>query len=144
LQRIRTALRTSGGRFFCEGDGVEGRDRAVEGATDIGGDDLEPDRSEQVAEGLRGAHGLLLQELLKVGQAVFDPLDRRRAEDLVSTAAPPLFEIADRDLNCPGERSFSLSANTRTVPPIRAKSIASSMTHWMTDAVMREMSRSAR
>lgn len=49
---MRTALRTSGGRFFYEGERVEHRDGAVEGAADIRGDELEPDRSEEAAEGL--------------------------------------------------------------------------------------------
>jgi hypothetical protein len=37
---FRTALRTSGARFFYEGEGVEARDGAVEGAADVGGDEL--------------------------------------------------------------------------------------------------------
>ena len=53
LQRIRTALRTSGGRFFYEGEGIESRDGAVEGAADVGGDELEADGAEEAAQGLR-------------------------------------------------------------------------------------------
>jgi hypothetical protein len=52
-QRIQTALRTSGGRFFYEGEGIQGRDGAVEGAADAGGDELEADGAEEVAERLR-------------------------------------------------------------------------------------------
>jgi hypothetical protein len=52
LQRIRTGLRTSGGRFFNEGQSVEGRDGALEGTADIGTNELEPDGAEDVAEHL--------------------------------------------------------------------------------------------
>jgi hypothetical protein len=86
-QRIRTALRTSGGRFFYEGEGVEGRDGAVEGAADVRGDELEPDRAEEVAEQLRRARRALLEDFLQVAQSILDPLDRRRAEDLLAAPA---------------------------------------------------------
>jgi hypothetical protein len=52
LQRIRTAPRTSGGRFFYEGERVERRDCAVEGTADVGRDELEPDGAEEGAEHL--------------------------------------------------------------------------------------------
>jgi hypothetical protein len=47
LQRIRTALRTGGGRFSYEGQGVQGGDGAVEGPADVGGDELEADGAEE-------------------------------------------------------------------------------------------------
>ncbi len=86
-QRNRTALRTNGGRFFYEGKGVKSRDGSVEGAADVGSDELEGDRAEQVAKRLRRPGGPLLEHLLDVVQPVLDPLDGRRAEDLVSATA---------------------------------------------------------
>ncbi|HTP18680.1 MAG TPA: hypothetical protein VMJ65_03695 [Solirubrobacteraceae bacterium] len=87
MQRIRTVLRTSGGRFFYEGQGIEGGDGAVEGAADVGGDELEPDGAEQVAQGLRRPCGALFQDLLDVRQPLLDPLDGRWPEDLLAAAA---------------------------------------------------------
>ncbi|MBV9167246.1 MAG: hypothetical protein JO342_13965 [Solirubrobacterales bacterium] len=87
MQRIRTALRTSGGPFFYEGESVQGRDRAVEGPADVGRDELEADGAEEVAQGLRRPCRVLLEDLLDVVSPVLDPLDGRRAEDLL--AAPP-------------------------------------------------------
>jgi len=40
------------GRFFCEGEGAEGRDGAVEGVPDVGSEELETDRAEEGAEHL--------------------------------------------------------------------------------------------
>jgi hypothetical protein len=61
LQRIRTALRASGGRFFYEGEGVEGRDGATEGAADVGRDEVEPDGG----RGKRGSFELISRSLLE-------------------------------------------------------------------------------
>jgi len=77
----------AGGRFFYEGEGVEGRDGAVEGSSDIGRDELEPDGAEEVAKDLRRPRRPLFQDLLDVVQPVLDPLDGRRPEDLLSAAA---------------------------------------------------------
>ena len=52
LQRIRTPLRTSGGRFFYEGEGVERGDGAVEAAADVGRHELEANRAEEGAKHL--------------------------------------------------------------------------------------------
>ncbi|MGO9888915.1 MAG: hypothetical protein ACLP0L_13530 [Solirubrobacteraceae bacterium] len=96
MQRIRTALRTAGGRFFYEGKGVEGRHGAVEGAADIGGDELEPDGAEEVAEGLSRPCGPLLQDLLDVVQPVLDPLDGRRPENLLAAPAQAVDFLGER------------------------------------------------
>jgi len=90
LQRIRTALRTRGGRFFYEGQGVERCDGAVEGTADVGGLQFEPDGAEDVAKRLRRPGGPLLEYLLDAVQPILDPLDGRRAEDLLAAATQRL------------------------------------------------------
>jgi hypothetical protein len=94
LQRIRTALRT-GGRFVYEGQGVKGRDRAVEGTADFGRDEVEPDGAEEVPERLRRAGGSLLEHLLDVAQPILDPLYGSRAEDLLSAAAKSVHVLCE-------------------------------------------------
>jgi len=86
-QRIRTALRTSGGRFFYEGQGIQARDGTVERPADVGGDELEPDLAKQSAKRWRRTRRPLLQNFLQVAEPVLDPLNRRRAEDPLAAPA---------------------------------------------------------
>jgi hypothetical protein len=63
-----------GGRFFYEGEGVEAGDGAVEGAADVGGDELELDESDKVRR-IRLSATVRCSRRFEVGEP--GPLDRR-------------------------------------------------------------------
>ena len=86
MQRIRAAHCTSGGRFFYEGQCIDGRDGAVDRAASVGRDELEADGAEEAAEHLSRSSGPLLEHVLDVVQPVLDPLEKRRAEDILAAA----------------------------------------------------------
>jgi hypothetical protein len=73
----------AGGRFD-EGERVDCRDGAVEGAADVRGDELEANETEQVAQHLSRASRAVLEDLIQVLQPILDPFDRWRLEDLLS------------------------------------------------------------
>jgi hypothetical protein len=73
LQRIRTAPRTSGGRFG-QGERVDARDRSVEGSANVRGDQLHRDRAEDVPENLSGAGCSLLEDVLQLAHTLWSSM----------------------------------------------------------------------
>jgi hypothetical protein len=83
----------AGGRFD-EGERVDRRDGAVDGAADVGCGQLQLDRSEELADDLSRAFRPLFQDVLQVLKPVLDPFDRWTLEDLLAAsqaAVPPKF-----------------------------------------------------